>query len=458
MLYLRMLINSYKAHLIHLLILFTYIVLISSCNKSDVRSDPDHQHSIEELREDFNKFKSKLMQSHPGIADYSYRIRFEKFANESLNSIARPMNARDFYYLISTVAEKANCGHTRLYLPDEYWMNMHAAEKFFPLNLYYIDGTAFVIKNYSNDTTIMPGCEVISINSIPMTEIISNYLSAFGSDGYNQTYKYYNMNKKRYGLFPAYTKYPESYSLEIKLAMDDSISVMSIDALTSDEISEKDNYEVIDYENYYPYEFKLIDSMNTAIIKIETFVVEPGWDYKEFYKSAFESIRQSKINNLIIDLRLNDGGDPNPAAELISYILDSAYIYFPPNVIGYSNLKKHIKPRQPNFSGNLYILIDGGCFSTTGHLLSVLRYHQRGIFIGEESGGSFQCYGCVKEYTLPNTKIMIQYPRCIFQTAVDGFLFDQGIMPDHEVKPDINDLVNGDDTVLKFVLELIAET
>jgi Peptidase family S41 len=437
------------------LLIVILFIIIQSCDKTDIINDPDYNYTVEELQEDFEKFKNKLLHNHPGLAEYSIRSRFDQFAADASSQITSPLNSRDFYYLISTVAEKANCGHTRLYMPDAYWENMNAKQKFFPLKLYYSDSSAFVIKNYSNNTTITPGCEVISINSIPMTEIISNYISAFGSDGFNQTYKYYKMNEKRYGLFPAYTEYPDSYTLDLKSATEDTTASVTIMALSSKVISEHELYNEINYEEYYPYDLVLIDSLNTAFLTIETFVVEPGWDYKDFYKSAFDSIRKNNIGNLIIDVRLNDGGDPNPAAELISYILDSAYIYFPPNVIGYNNLKKSIKQKQPDFSGNLYVLIDGGCFSTTGHFLSILRYHNRGILIGEESGGSFWCYGCVNEFTLPNTGIMIQYPRCIFQTAVNRFSFDHGIIPDYEVKPEVKDLVNGDDTVLKFTLNLI---
>ena len=44
--------------------------------------------------------------------------------------------------------------------------------------------------------------------------------------------------------------------------------------------------------------------------------------------------------------------------------------------------------------------------------------------------------------------------RCV---AVDGFPKNRGIFPDYEVKPGINDLIEGKDVVLDYVYKLIEE-
>jgi hypothetical protein len=64
--------------------------------------------------------------------------------------------------------------------------------------------------------------------------------------------------------------------------------------------------------------------------------------------------------------------------------------FFDAGTPGYPELRL-IKPARNKFSGTMYVLIDGGCFSTTGHLCSLLRYHGIGTFIGEETAGSFAC-------------------------------------------------------------------
>jgi len=83
------------------------------------------------------------------------------------------------------------------------------------------------------------------------------------------------------------------------------------------------------------------------------------------------------------------------------------------------------------------------------------KYHKWGILVGEESGGSYICNGCVENYTLPNTKIILNCTRCVYRTNVHGFTREHGIMPDIEIKPKIEDLIQKRDTVMEFVLEIV---
>jgi hypothetical protein len=48
-----------------------------------------------------------------------------------------------------------------------------------------------------------------------------------------------------------------------------------------------------------------------------------------------------------------------------------------------------ISPSKLTFRGNIYVLIDGVCFSATTEILSELHSNTKAIFIGEESGGNY---------------------------------------------------------------------
>jgi hypothetical protein len=135
------------------------------------------------------------------------------------------------------------------------------------------------------------------------------------------------------------------------------------------------------------------------------------------------------------------------------YPLQYPFIYFSEEVG--NELCRPIKPHDFTFAGNKYFLIDGGCFSTTGHFLSIVKFHKLGMLIGEESGGSFACNDSSLRVTLPNTWIGVRIPMKTFSTAVTGFKKGRGIMPDHSVKPLLKDILSGEDTVLNYTLNLI---
>jgi C-terminal processing protease CtpA/Prc len=114
-------------------------------------------------------------------------------------------------------------------------------------------------------------------------------------------------------------------------------------------------------------------------------------------------------------------------------------------------------PRDEHpFEGNLFILINGGGYSTTGHFTSLLKYHNIGTFVGVETGGTYTCNDASKMIELDNTRIYVNSARGTFASAVEGFEEDRGVIPDIMIESRIEDLINGIDTELEYVLsELI---
>ncbi len=104
----------------------------------------------------------------------------------------------------------------------------------------------------------------------------------------------------------------------------------------------------------------------------------------------------------------------------------------------------------------LYTLIDGGCFSTTGHLCSLLRYHGIGIFIGEETAGSFACTDARSHAILGHTGLILRVSTRTYTTAVTGMTPGRGILPDHPVIPTVEERLAHFDAPMDCALGLIA--
>jgi len=440
--------------LISIIILITIVLVFRGFIK-DNSCNPEKQLTVEQLQKDFLKLRKILENNHPALYYFHARETLGQYFDNIYTSIDSSMLVKDFYILLSRVAAKANCGHTYLSLPKGYWESANKIYKYFPFKLYFQDRKAYVLKNYSTDTSIPLGAEILSVNNTPMSQIIANFLESISSDGLNQTYKYAKMNRSDYGLYPGYADFPESYQVTYMTKQDTITTSTIVEALTHDEILESRKKQFPKDWKFIPYDFKIIDSLNTAILTVRDLIGFSTKDFKQFLADAFSTIHQNNIKNLIIDVRDNDGGDPHNATAILSYLTDTPYIYFPPHVLGYWQLKKPIDPQPLNFKGNKYVLIDGGCFSTTGHFLSMIKYHNWATLIGEESGGSYICNGCVENYTLPNTKMVLNCSRCVYRTNVHGFTRERGIMPDIDVKPRIEDLINDRDTVMEIVLKIV---
>ena len=158
---------------------------------------------------------------------------------------------------------------------------------------------------------------------------------------------------------------------------------------------------------------------------------------------------------MIIDLRNNGGGDPFCGSYLMQYIADKPYTYFHKDVRRYADLKKTIHPNANGFKKKPYILTNGLCSSTTGHFCSIVKENNFGVFLGDETGATYTCNDNSKLYTLKNTGLQLSVARNTYKTTAGSLSNEQGIIPDHYVIPDIDNILNNTDTVLNYTIKLI---
>jgi len=123
--------------------------------------------------------------------------------------------------------------------------------------------------------------------------------------------------------------------------------------------------------------------------------------------------------------------------------------------MGYLRFAQPIPLADKRFKGNIYILINGGGFSSTGHLCALLKHHKFATFVGTETGGTYTCNDASTEITLKHTRFLLRSARRTFKAAVRGFPKDRGIIPDFVVEQKIEDLLSGKDTVLNYTLSLL---
>jgi hypothetical protein len=173
----------------------------------------------------------------------------------------------------------------------------------------------------------------------------------------------------------------------------------------------------------------------------------------------FSQLKSQSVGSLMLDLRGNPGGHPIFAAQLLSYLVDEDFTYFKrnPKATEFEPLYMPMHPDPNRFKGNLYVLVDGGCLSTTGHLISLIKYHTDARFIGEEPGSTFICNDYSIRVSLPHTGIEANIPRLTFETAVEGFQQGNPFPLDYPVQFSIADIVNGIDRCMVLGKELVAE-
>ena len=194
-------------------------------------------------------------------------------------------------------------------------------------------------------------------------------------------------------------------------------------------------------DGWYWYEY-LPDS-HALYIQYTRCQNDPKKSFKNFTQEMFHFADglhdPMRIERVIVDLRFNSGGN--------SSVIDP--------------LLEGLKARpQLSKKGRLYVLIGRDTFSSGMMAAVSLREDLHAIVIGEESGSPPNEYGEVKTFTLPNSKIEINYTTKYFRLLEDSD--PSSLEPDVPIQRSIVDFLSGEDqaldAALKYRLPIVQST
>lgn len=438
-------------------ILLVFCLSVSSCKTfAEEKEDSDNFKttlSVSDLQDDFRDFRTFIEESHPQLYRFTSKAVFDSLFDAHYLSIDHPMTIQEFYTVLIPLVARVGCGHTSLWAPSGFWNN--APQAMFPFRLHAQDGKLHIIRSYNSELLIKPGSRILSINGEPAEDLVTELCSNIWSDGFIETKRYRRLNTVFPYLYALTYGFPDQYEIVFeedgieKQLVVDPVSRSAVDMYT-------DSLFIPGGARNAGLKTKVLEG-KTAILTIGSFAYyDDNKGFNSFIDSSFKEFRDHDIQHLIIDLRGNDGGDPFCSSHLLRYLQKEPVVYFKEPYGQYARLNKPLSMADQPFEGKQYYLIDGICFSTTGHITSLLKYHRLGTFIGEEAGATFTCNDASHDMILKNTGYRIQSARRSFATMVSGFPLDQGIMPDHHVQPSVEEVIRGHDTVMEYALQLIS--
>lgn len=435
----------------------------------------EKKYTVSELNNDLVFLKQKLEKNHPNLYLYTSKQTLDVAFDSLSNSLKEPMTELEFYKHMSIISSIIKDGHS-IILPSNSTTSYHNANsKFLPYKLKIINQSLFVEMVLTNNNAITEGAEILGINGVDSKTILHQLIERQVRDGYNETYPTWIIDNYFREYYSYIFGHPTQFIIDYKV--NNILQTATILAVSKDTINylkqtkypnkislKKANDGIVYVEN---------SDANVATLTIKDFhkaVLRKEYqqDFKLEVQSAFERLSNSKISNLVLDLRNNQGGDIEYGVYLLSYLLKDTFKvvdqYYKVTSTTYQLSKcsgealgKHL-PSNNTFKGKLYVLINGGSFSNSGIVASALKFYNRAIFIGSETGGNSKVLaGYIDEYTLPNTKIHIEIPTKQFMLKEKLPLTGRGTMPDYVVNETIDDVLSNTDVQKEFVIKLITE-
>jgi C-terminal processing protease CtpA/Prc len=438
---------------------------------------------------DFDVLRAALEEAHGALYRFATKAEMDRRFNALRATLDHSMNTRELIGTLSEMVAGIGDGHSRLEY-DEATTAALAAARLFPFRLLIEDTRLMVLSNDTpDDATIRPGMEILRINGRSARELLDEILPKLSGDGFIESGK-----KVRLGR-----TFGSSYWLFV-----DQAEVFEVTARDADGKTVRTKVHGVTTANRAKNENPVNERMNAAIARLSgpkdnislRFVDEPnvavlrirGFEEEGFpaaLEEAFRTLAAKGVKALILDLRGNAGGVDEWGALLVSHLANEPFRYFDrirvatvapsfstwkpgtseklrngvvpdPNggFLVTPNLHTGVAEQKPSplcFSGPLFVLLDGGTFSTAADVTAVLRHRKRASFIGDESGGTYEgnTSGLNALITLPHSRLRLKVQMYGYANAVTGGRKGRGTLPDHAVAKTTADLLRGIDAPLE---------
>lgn len=411
-------------------------------------------YSKTEYETDLDYLLESLTKTHPNVFKFTSKAEFTELVNGLKDKLTDESTYAEFVWMCREVISAVNCSHTHMGRLG-YEQALLPAKYYFPIGIRVIENQLFVSNNLANKSLKL-GDEIKSINRKTCDEILAQVYIHIPSQGKVKSAQIKEFNFWFASTLPYILNFPNSYEVELKDGRKFTFK--------NDEPK-----EYIRPARAYPYTCKGkylcldFEENNTAVLTISSFNYYP-WnnleEFTSFLDSSMAEIQKRGSQNLIVDLRGNGGGSPEAGMHLLKYLMPKPFVYY--SIVDFPEKKQKIQgefeqtPFENRFTGNCYFIIDGRGQSTTGHVVSLIKYHKLGTIIGEELGSNQFCSAGQSIFRLPNTRLEYYVANNTHKAAVIGFDDALGIMPDVFITQSIDDYLNQKDVVKEHALKMAS--
>ncbi len=409
---------------------------------------------------DLDSLMQNIEEIHPNAYAFTSQEEIEEEYNKIKSLIEDSISIYKYYQYLSYVAAKYNDGHISIIYPTQ-WYKLN--NNFIPITVDIDYPTKQIFVNSTDSNHIaLKGAKILEINNVPVHEIIDTMtVCQSGESVFFRTERC-----ERYFSQLLYSIYSISGSYSLKIKKDKELEIIDLNGIDYHEFKKINSNS--EFSNFL-YNAELLNN-NTFLIDFRDF--SDLKKFKIFLDSSFKLIKEKEVNNLIIDIRNNSGGDSRLGDKLLKYIANDPFTQYGKmewkisqqlkdlwknyysqqgfimklyarkinrmtnGELIIENNNKLIRPNKKSkrFRGDIYLLTSSYTFSSAADFAWCFKHYDIGKIIGEETGGWGLCYGDNVYMKLPISNIPINVSCKLFYNigaASDSF---HGVIPDIHVQ------------------------
>ncbi len=272
-----------------------------------------------------------------------------------------------------------------------------------PFNLYQFNDGVF-IQGVHKDYEKTLGAKVLKINNVLISDALKKIYPVVNAEN-DQYFKAYGINNL---IIPevlhiqGITNKLEN-AVKLTLEKEGKIFTQSFTSLPKGEsVPTKYGY-VLEDENWIEarnqtvtplylknldkiYFFEYLPEQKAVYVRHSQIQDDPEEDTSTFYARVFDFIENNDVEKLVLDVRLNWGGNNYKNKPIITGIIESKKI---------------------NKVGNLFVIIGRNTFSAAQNLVNELDNYTNSIFVGEPTAENINFWGDARPVILTNSKVSV---------------------------------------------------
>ncbi len=183
------------------------------------------------------------------------------------------------------------------------------------------------------------------------------------------------------------------------------------------------------------YFFEHLPERQAVYIRHSQIQNDPTESMTDFYARVFDFIEKNDVEKLIVDVRLNGGGDNTMNKDIIPQIIANQRI---------------------NQKGKFFVIIGRRTFSACQNLVNELDTYTNVTFVGEPTAENINFFGDVNAIRLPNSQIPVRLSFAWWQNK-PPWDEREWMPPHHSVEMTFNDFVENRDPILASIWDLKPE-
>lgn len=434
----------------------------------------DISFSQEQVRSDMSNLYQSLIDTHYNPYAYISKVHLHQRYQNLKNQVTEPYySLLDTTKLYQQLVSSINNGHTEIDFPvSPYIEYAKSGGTLFPLEVSIEDNKAFIRKNYSKNSSIVKGSELLKVNGQPINTILKGIYPLISAERL-----YFKNAKLEIYTLPRYYWYAfgQQDNFVVTVQNDDSIAEYNVKAINI-------------FDEFEAKKDKILNAQQKFNFFETTAYLNPGHfsgdekKYQQFIDESFAAIHEKSSKNLIIDLRNNGGGNDSFSDYLVAYIADKPFRWSSTFSIRTSALLKkdtkankdittpywqsvmnkktgeryefqfdkyQPKSEKKRYKGNVYVLINRHSHSQAAVTAAQIQDYGWATIVGEETGDYPSLYASQFQYSLPITNIVVKISKG-YIVRVNGNTEPKGVIPDIMMR---DHLLDENDEILTQLLQ-----